>query len=96
MREYPKETITVPAAAINKILEGAEENIPDAVTPSWGMFTEPGNADALAAVLEKLFTNEGKYRTLCESVAEYYRKARSWSTAVDEFERIIIRNSHYV
>jgi glycosyltransferase involved in cell wall biosynthesis len=68
-------------------------NIPDTVPPSMGMFAEPGNADELAAVLEELFTDEGKYRSLCEATAEYYRQARSWSTAVDEFERIIRKNS---
>jgi glycosyltransferase involved in cell wall biosynthesis len=74
------------------VLTTTAGNIPNTVPPSMGMFTEPGNSDEMAAVLEELFMDEGKYRSLCEAASVYYRQARPWSKAVDEFEQVIRMN----
>lgn len=73
------------------VLTTTAGNIPSTVPKSMGIFTEPGNADNLATALNELFNDPGKYKLLCQAAAGYYRQARTWDSAVDDFERILQR-----
>jgi len=64
-------------------------NIPETVPSSMGIFTRPGNAEDLTSALDELFTDQKKYSSLCKAASGYYRQARPWKSAVDEWERIL-------
>jgi glycosyltransferase involved in cell wall biosynthesis len=64
-------------------------NIPYTVPPAMGVFTERGNADHLAYALNELMLDEEKYASLYRAASDYHKQARSWETAISDFESII-------
>jgi glycosyltransferase involved in cell wall biosynthesis len=66
-------------------------NIPYTVPAGMGILTQPGNDEQLADAIRFLLDEPVKYSALCNAASQYYRQARTWEEAVEDFERILLQ-----
>ncbi len=69
------------------VISTVSGNIPETVPHGTGILIPPGDADELARVIDSLMEDPKKYASLCNKASAYHEQARSWTRAVDEFEK---------